>query len=100
MTKKSQKKSEQLKSIIDDWVNRLRVKPKLIRVQKMTRKWGSCSTLGTVTIASDLSKKPRRFQEYVVAHELLHLRVKNHSKLFQATMTAHFPGWRKVDLER
>ncbi len=100
MTKKSEKKSEQLKSIIDDWANRLRVKPKMIRVQKMTRKWGSCSTLGTVTIASDLSKKPRRFQEYVVAHELLHLRVKNHSKLFQATMTAHFPGWRKVDLER
>lgn len=100
MKRKSEKKSDQLKSIIDDWVTRLRVKPKLIRVQKMTRKWGSCSTLGTVTIASDLSKKPRRFQEYVVAHELLHLRVKNHSKLFQATMTAHFPGWRKVDLER
>lgn len=97
---KSEKRTQELRTIVDDWASRLRVKPKLIRVQRMTRKWGSCSTLGTVTLAADLFKKPRKFQEYVVAHELLHLRVKNHSKLFQATMTAHFPGWRKIDLER
>ena len=100
MTKNSEKKTEALKLIINDWASRLRVTPKLIRVQRMTRKWGSCSSLGTVTLAADLCSKPRKFQEYVVAHELLHLRVKNHSKLFQATMSAHFPGWRKVDLER
>lgn len=38
----------------------------------------------------------QKFQEYVVAHELLPLRAKNHSKLFKATMSAHFPGWREV----
>lgn len=100
MSKKSEKKAEALRTIIDVWASRLNVTPKSVRIQRMTQKWGSCSTLGTVTLASDLHKKPRKFQEYVVAHELLHLRVNNHSKLFQATMTAHFPGWRKVDLER
>jgi predicted metal-dependent hydrolase len=98
--KKNRSKNTDLKLLVEEWSSRLRVTPRIVRVQSMTRKWGSCSTGGVVTLASDLSQKPKRFQEYVVAHELLHLRLKNHSKLFQATLSAHFPGWRKVDLER
>lgn len=101
MSKKpASEKNGELKKMVEIWSDRLKVQPNLVRIQKMTRKWGSCSTLGTITIAEDITKKPRKFQEYVVAHELLHLRVKNHSKLFKATMSAHFPGWRKMDLER
>jgi predicted metal-dependent hydrolase len=80
------------------WSSKLGVSPKLVRVQRMTNKWGSCSTRGTITLASDLTDKDRRFQDFVVAHELLHLRVPNHSRLFKALMTAHMPNWRQYEL--
>jgi predicted metal-dependent hydrolase len=66
----------------------------------MTRKWGSCSTLGTVTLAADLADQQPGFQDFVIAHELLHLRVPNHGRLFKALMTAHVPAWKTYDLER
>ena len=58
----------------------------------------SCSSRGTITLASDLADKDRRFQDFVVAHELLHLRVPNHGRLFKALMTAYVPYWRKCEL--
>jgi predicted metal-dependent hydrolase len=66
----------------------------------MTRKWGSCSTAGTVTLAADLADQSPSFQDFVVAHELLHLRVPNHGRLFKALMTAHVPNWRALDIAR
>ena len=66
----------------------------------MTRKWGSCSTAGNVTLATDLAGQPPGFQDFVIAHELLHLRVPNHGKLFKALMTAYVPDWREHDLRR
>ena len=59
----------------------------------MTRKWGSCSTSGTITLATDLSQQEVGFQDFVGVHELLHLRVPNHGKLFKALMNTHVPNW-------
>jgi len=66
----------------------------------MNRKWGSCSAAGTITFASDLICESERLQNFVVAHELLHLRVPNHGRLFKALMTAHVPGWRELTTRR
>ena len=82
------------------WVQRLKVRPPRVRVQCMTRKWGSCSTSGYITLANDLADQAPGFQDFVITHELLHLRVPNHGKLFKALMTAHVPDWRKYDIEK
>ena len=91
---------EELKLRTQRWAQRLKIRPKVIRVQRMTRKWGSCSERGTVSLAADLARQPAAFQDFVVVHELLHLRVPNHGQLFKALMTAHVPGWRRLRLER
>lgn len=91
---------EQLRCRVIPWARRLRVDPRVIRVQRMTRKWGSCSTTGIITLAEDLAKREAGFQDFVIAHELLHLRVQNHGKLFKALMTAHVPGWRLYNIRR
>ena len=83
---------------VDYWVQRLKVQPPRLRVQPMKRKWGSCSTAGNITLASDLADQEPEFQDFVIAHELLHLRVPNHGKLFKALMTAHVPDWKKYDI--
>lgn len=77
------------------WADRLRVQPAQIRIQEMRRKWASCSTLGWVTFAADLVDQRRGFQDYVIVHELLHLRLPNHKRLFRALLSAHVPAWRR-----
>jgi predicted metal-dependent hydrolase len=64
----------------------------------MRRKWASCSTRARITFCASLPRQPRAFQDYVIAHELLHLRIRNHGGLFTATVKAHLPGnpWLKM----
>lgn len=82
------------------WAVKLRVNPRVIRVQEMRRKWGSCSTFGTITLAYDLTRQDQKFQDFVIVHELLHLRIPAHGRLFKALMTAHVSDWRRMDVQR
>ena len=91
---------EKLKQRVRHWAVKLKVKPRVVRVQMMTRKWGSCSTAGTITLAADLNDQEAGFRDFVIAHELLHLRIPNHGRLFKALMSAHIPNWRTYDLIR
>ena len=91
---------EALRRRVENWAERLNVATPRVRVRSMTRKWGSCSTSGTITLATDLCHQEVGFQDFVIAHELLHLRVPNHGKLFKALMSAHVPGWKTHDVER
>lgn len=78
------------------WAVKLKVNPRVVRVQEMRRKWGSCSSAGTVTLATDLLDQEEHFQDYVIVHELLHLRYASHGRVFKALMSAHVPGWRQM----
>jgi predicted metal-dependent hydrolase len=97
MMKSSLYPTQELRRRALAWAVKLRVNPRVIRVQDMRRKWGSCSSTGTVTLASDLADQEQRFQDFVIAHEMLHLRVPSHGRLFKALMSAHVPGWRELD---
>ena len=90
-------KHEALRKRVETWALRLAVRKPRVRIQPMSRKWGSCSTSGTITLASDLAEQGTEFQDFVIVHELLHFRVPNHGKLFKALMTAHLPNWREYD---
>lgn len=88
---------DRLRRRVAYWSVRLRVAPTQVRIQAMSRKWASCSTAGWVTLAADLANRPRRFQDYVIVHELLHLRVPNHGRLFKALLGANIPDWREIE---
>jgi len=64
-------------------------KPKQIHIRPMARKWGSCSNAGLVTLDTGLLTQPADFRKQVIVHELLHLRVPNHGKLFKALLRAY-----------
>jgi hypothetical protein len=78
------------------WAERIGVRPKEIHVRTMTTKWASCSTTGRITFSAELLCKPREWQEYVIVHELLHLRIPNHGKLFKAFLDAYLPDWEQA----
>jgi predicted metal-dependent hydrolase len=85
-----------LRRRVDHWATRLRVMPRSVRISRMTRKWGSCSDRGTLSLATSLNEEPRTFQDFVIVHELLHLRIRNHGRLFKALLTLHIPNWRRL----
>jgi len=87
---------DQFKIQVIKWAEKISVNPRQIRVQKMTKKWASCSTNGWVCFSTDLLKEPRSFQDYVIVHELLHLQVPNHGKLFKSLLNAYLPEWDNI----
>lgn len=79
------------------WALELKVNPERIAITRMPSKWGSCAPDGVVTLAEDLAGESDTFQDYVIVHELLHLRYRDHGKVFKALMTIHVPEWREID---
>ncbi len=80
---------------VEAWAARLGVRPKVVQVRRMRRKWGSCSARGRVTFAADLLGQHPEFRQRVIVEELLHLRVRNHGKLFRALLGAYLVGWER-----
>ncbi len=91
---------EAFKERVELWAGRLKVKPTRIRVQRMTSKWASCSTAGWVSFAEDLLQESKAFQDYVIVHELLHLRLPNHGKLFNSLLSAYIPNHKQFESAR
>ena len=81
---------------IKRWAEIIKVKPQQIRIQKMTRKWASCSTKKRVSFNINLLKETRGFQNFVIIHELLHLQIPNHGKLFKSMMNVLLPDWKNT----
>lgn len=69
--------------------------PERITVRAMSSRWGSCSPVGTITLNRHLIKAPMRCLEYVLAHELCHLRHHGHTSDFYELLTTLMPDWRE-----
>lgn len=87
---------KKFKNEIALFAKKIKVSPGRVTVRQMTRKWGSCSSNGHVSFNSELLRKPEKFRHFVIAHELLHLKIPNHGKLFKQMLSAHIPGWRNI----
>ncbi len=66
-----------------------------LRLQVMKVQWGSCSPGGRLTLNPHLVKVPRECIDYVLLHELCHLKEHNHSKSFYRLLERQLPQWRR-----
>lgn len=73
---------------VTHWEAIIRITLRQVRLQSMRRKWASSSTRGTVSFSRDLLRRTRRFQDEVIVHELVHLRVPNHGRLFKRMVSS------------
>ena len=81
--------AEVFKAEVRSWAERIGVEPKEIHIRPMKRKWASCSSNGRLTFNAELLQEPASFRAEVIVHELLHLKVPNHGKLFRALLRAY-----------
>lgn len=66
-----------------------------VRFQKMEKRWGSCSRKGTIVLNTELAKASVPCIDYVLFHELCHLKFPHHGKEFYGLLARFDPDWRK-----
>lgn len=74
---------------VDAWARKIGVTPAEVRLRPMKRKWASCSTAGRLTFNLELLVQPPAFRGEAIVHELLHLKVPNHGRLFKSLFRAY-----------
>ncbi|NLB68600.1 MAG: M48 family metallopeptidase, partial [Lentisphaerae bacterium] len=70
-------------------------KPKL-STARMLKRWGSISNRGTITLNTELIKVPKECIDYVITHELCHLKHHNHGPDFYKLLGSVLPDWEKL----
>lgn len=70
--------------------------PPPVALRRMKGRWGSCSPAGRLTLNPVLIRAPRDAVDYVITHELCHLRHHNHGRDFYMLLGRYVPGWQAV----
>lgn len=70
-----------------------------VRIKHNSSNWGSCSELGNINLNLNLMRLPEHLRDYVMLHELCHLRYLNHGPEFHALLESVCPGHRALNRE-
>jgi predicted metal-dependent hydrolase len=70
--------------------------PETFRLREMKSRWGSCSSKGQISLNLKLIQVDKSLIDYVILHELCHLRELNHSRAFYALLDRVVPDWKKL----
>ena len=70
---------------------------KHVSVRNQRSRWGSCSAGGTISLNWRLVQVPDTVRDYIIYHELMHLREMNHSARFWARVQEVCPWWRDAE---
>lgn len=83
-----------VKKNIEKYSEILQIRPKKVRIKEIKYAWGSCSSKQNITINLKLAKKDEKIIEYVVLHEMCHLKQMNHSKEFWKLVETQMPQYK------
>jgi predicted metal-dependent hydrolase len=86
---------ELVRMLVDEEAPQLGVEVTRIEIRSQRTRWGSCSTSGALSFNWRLVLAPLEVLDYVVVHELCHLRVPNHSRRFWHLVESRRPDWRR-----
>lgn len=75
------------------WAARMGVQPAGVRITKAAARWGSCSAQNRICYSFRVMLLPAPLREYIVVHELSHIRQKNHGPAFYAEGTRFLPDF-------
>ncbi len=91
---------KELPKLVEKWQKVVGVEANNFRIRKMKTKWGTCNTEKKVIwLNLDLIKKPIHCLEYIIVHELVHLKEEKHNNKFISYMYKYMPKWRQYKRE-
>lgn len=85
--------AEEVRWAVRHWATKIGVRTPQIHLRVMRTKWASLSTVGRLTLNTELLDLPKDLGEFVIVHELVHLLAPNHGKVFKSFMHAYLPDW-------
>lgn len=84
----------QAAGLLEHWQALLGVQANAWGIRRMKTQWGSCNTESRrLWLNLELAKKPPQCVEYIVVHELMHLRERHHNARFVSLMNQYLPSW-------
>ncbi|MDQ2087472.1 SprT family zinc-dependent metalloprotease [Herbivorax sp. ANBcel31] len=78
---------------IEKYKSIIRVSPKKITIREQKTRWGSCSSKGSINLNWKLVMAPMEVLDYVIVHELCHMREMNHSKNYWKIVSSIMPDY-------
>jgi hypothetical protein len=94
---------ETFRKLVQHQVNKIsqdmEVEVNRVSFRKMKTRWGSCSSAGNITINRRLAYLPESLIEYVVHHELCHLKIRNHNREYWDLISLKYPDYEKYENE-
>ena len=92
-----EKASEKIVPRVKRWSTKIGLDYKGVTVKPMDSMWGTCTPTNTININTEAVKLPYSLIDYLIVHELVHTKIKNHSKEFWAEVSKHIPNWKELD---
>jgi predicted metal-dependent hydrolase len=77
--------------IVEKWSNVMELKPTRLKFRKTKTQWGSCNSKNEIQLNSSLMKLPPHLIDYVIIHELCHIKHKHHQKGFWEAVEVYCP---------
>lgn len=97
LTYQKEKAIEKIKPRIKKWSKTTGLSFTDIKFRKLDKRWGSCTPSNIVIINIDAIKLPFSLIDYLIVHELVHTKIKSHSKEFWAELSKHISNWKELD---
>lgn len=88
---------EEVNNYLKSYSEILNVKPRVVKFKTMRTRWGSCSSLGVITLNLKLRYFPSGLIGYVIFHEMIHLIEKSHGQKFYERLMGAYPNYKILD---
>lgn len=81
--------------LVEKWSKKMLLPPTSIRFRKTKRQWGSCSAKNVLSFNTMMMKLPQDVIQYIIVHELAHIKHKHHQKSFWKLVEQHLPDYKQ-----
>ena len=88
---------EKITPRVKKWSRKTGLQFNQLKFLEIEKRWGSCTPKNNIIINIDAIKLPFSLIDYLIVHELVHTKIKSHSKEFWAELSKYIPNWKELD---
>jgi len=90
---------EHIPPLVEKLAKQMELYPNRLSFRRTKRQWGSCSAKNNISLNTMLAKLPKDLVQYIIIHELSHIRYKNHQREFWSLVAKYEPRYKQLTQE-